>query len=108
MFKRLAFQHEREVRVGTFRNEVHEEFFNSSGFLKTAEPGVIAENILRFPERKGVYVDIDVAELIDKVVVSPFSPDWFSELVVSVLQKMGYGFEVIPSQMLRPSSLWQP
>jgi hypothetical protein len=107
MFKRLAFQHEQEVRVGTFRNEVHMEFFDEhSGFLRTPAPGVIAENILRYPERAGVYVDIDAAELIDKVVVSPFSPDWFSELVVSVCRKIDYSFEVIPSEMLRPSALW--
>jgi hypothetical protein len=108
MFKRLAFQHEQEVRLGTYRTEVREEFFDTNtGFLKIPAPGVTAENIVLFPKRKGVSVDVDIDQLIDKVVVSPLSPDWFSELVVSVSRKMGYGFEVIASEMSRPSALWQ-
>jgi hypothetical protein len=107
LFKRLAFQHEREVRVGTYSRDVHMEFFNDVGILKTPAAGATAENILKFPATKGVYVEIDVPELIDNVVVSPLSPDWFSDLVVSVSKKLGYEFEVIPSQMSRPSALWQ-
>ena len=108
LFKRLAFQHEREVRVGTYRTDVHIEFFDEEGFVKTpAAGGITAENILKYPETKGVYVDIDVPELIDKVVVSPLSPDWFSDLVISVSKKLGYDLEVIPSEMSRPSVLWQ-
>jgi hypothetical protein len=34
MFKRLAFQHEREVRVGTFRSDVNVEYFDDLGWLK--------------------------------------------------------------------------
>jgi hypothetical protein len=107
MFKRLAFQHEREVRAGTYRTDVHMEFFDDRGFVKTPAAGVTAENIFQCPERKGIYLDIDVPELIDKVVVSPLSSDWFSDLVVSASKKMGYNFEVIPSEMSRPSALWR-
>jgi hypothetical protein len=82
------------------------ELFNDVGILKTPAAGATAENILKFPATKG-YVEIDVPELIDNVVVSPLSPDWFSDLVVSVSKKLGYEFEVIPSQMSRPSALWQ-
>lgn len=88
LFKRLAFQHEREVRVGTYSTEVHMEFFDNAGILKTPAAGVTAEKVLNFPDIKGVYVEIDVPELIDKVVVSPLSPDWFSDLVVSVSNKL--------------------
>jgi len=28
MFKRLAFQHEREVRIGTYRGDVHLKYFD--------------------------------------------------------------------------------
>lgn len=108
MFKRLAFQHEREVRVGTYRGDVNVEYFDDLGWLKVPTPGTTIEHILQSPGRKGVCVNIDVSELIDKVVVSPLSPDWFSDLVISSSKKMGYEFEVIPSEMSRPSALWKP
>jgi hypothetical protein len=108
MFKRLAFQHEREVRVGTFRNDVNIKYFDDLGWLKVPPLGTTVENILQTPGRKGIYVGIDVSELIHSVVVSPLSPDWFSDLVISSSKKLGYEFQVIPSEMARPSALWQP
>jgi len=108
MFKRLAFQHEREVRVGTFRGDVNIEYFDDLGWLKVPPLGTAVENILQTPGRKGIYVDIDVPELIHSVVVSPLSQEWFSDLVISSSKKFGYDFQVIPSEMSRPSALWQP
>jgi hypothetical protein len=107
MFKRLAFQHEREVRVGTYRADVNIEYFDELGWLKPPSPGVTVENIVQSPTRKGVYVEIDIPRLIDKVVVSPLSPNWFSDLVISSSKKLGYHFEVVPSEMSRPSPLWE-
>jgi len=107
LFKRLAFAHEREVRVGTFRSDVRMEFFDDIGLLKTPALGVTAADILLSPGRKGVYVDADIPVLIDRVVVSPFSPTWFSDLVISLSKKLGYIFEVVPSEMSRPSPLYR-
>ena len=108
MFKRLAFQHEREVRVGTYRGDVNPEYFTDQGWLKLPTENITIENILQSPGRKGVYVDIDVSQLIRKVVVSPFAADWFSDLVISSSKKLGYEFEVISSEMSRPPALWEP
>jgi hypothetical protein len=108
MLKRLSFKHEREVRVGTFRNDVNIKYFDDLGWLKVPPLGTTVENILQTPGRKGIYVGIDVSELIHSVVVSPLSPDWFSDLVISSSKKLGYEFQVIPSEMARPSALWQP
>jgi len=105
MFKRFAFQHEREVRLGTYRDDVRMEFFDEFGLLKTPAPGVRAEDLLLSPGRKGVYVSADVSVLIERVVVSPFSPVWFSDLVVSLSKKLEYTFEVVSSEMSRPSAL---
>jgi len=105
MFKRLAFQHEQEVRLGTCREDVRVEFFDDAGLLKTPAPGVGAGDVLLSPGRKGVYVSTDVSVLIERVVVSPFSPVWFSDLVVSLSKKLGYTFEVVSSEMSRPSAL---
>jgi hypothetical protein len=105
MLKRLAFRHEQEVRLGTYRSDVRMEFFDEFGLLKTPPPGVKPEDVLLSPERKGVYIGVDVPVLIERVVVSPFSPNWFSDLIVSLSQKLGYAFDVVTSEMSRPSPL---
>ena len=82
------------------------EFFDEVGLLKTPLSG--SESSRRAsPGRKGVYVPADVSVLIERIVVSPFSPTWFSDLVVSLSKKLGYTFEVVPSEMSRsrPSAL---
>jgi hypothetical protein len=56
MFKRASFQHEREVRVGTYRADVCMEFFDDAGLIKVPEPGTTANQVLLSPDRKGVYV----------------------------------------------------
>jgi hypothetical protein len=99
MFKRLVFQHEQELRVGTYRADVRKDFFNSNGVIKVTEKKVTVEDILLSPQRKGVYVAVGVPTLIEKVVVSPQSPTWFSEVVISLSKKLSYTFEVVPSKM---------
>jgi hypothetical protein len=105
MFKRLAFQHEREVRVGTYRSDVRIEYFDGAGLLKVPALGVMPEDILLTPERKGVYVEANIPVLIEGVVVSPLSPVWFSDLVISLCEKLGYALEIVSSEMTRPSPL---
>ena len=105
MLKRLAFQHEREVRAGTYSSDVRAEFFDKVGILKAPPPGVRAEDILLSPGRRGVYVDADIRTLVERVVVSPLSPNWFSDLVVSLSRGLGYDFEIVPSEMSRPPPL---
>jgi hypothetical protein len=94
-----------DLRLGTYRSDVHMEFFDDVGLLKTPAPGVRTEDVLLSPGRKGVYVDADIIVLIERVVVSPFSPIWFSDLVVSLSKRLGYAFEVVASEMSRPSPL---
>lgn len=106
MFKRVAFRHEQEVRLGTCRSDALAEFFdNIAGSLKTPAPGVTKEDILLSPNRKGVYVEADIPSLVERVVISPFSPIWFSDLVASLCQRLGYTFEVVSSEMSRPPAL---
>jgi hypothetical protein len=104
MFKRLAFRHEQEVRLGTYRNDVRSESVDDTGRIKTPS-GVIIHDILLCPERKGVSVAADIPVIIERVVISPFSPIWFSELVASLVKRLGYAFEVVSSEMSRPSPL---
>jgi len=105
MFKRRAFAHEREVRAGTYRSDVRIEFFDEAGLLKVPPPGVVAADVLLTPERKGVYVDVDLPTLVERIVISPLSPNWFSDLVISTCRRFGYTFETVSSEMTRPSAL---
>jgi hypothetical protein len=105
MFKRTAFAHEREVRVGTYRADVRFGFFDSAGFIKVREPGTTANQVLLSPDRKGVYVAVDVPTLIERLVISPYAPNWFSDLVTSLVGKLGYTFDIVSSEMSRPSAL---
>jgi hypothetical protein len=48
----------------------------------------------------GKILQCDLNALILQVVVSPFSPAWFSEVVSSMAQKYGYAFEVGRSDLI--------
>ena len=41
------------------------------------------------PEWIGNYVESDLSVLIENIVVSPTSPDWFAELIRSIMTKFG-------------------
>jgi hypothetical protein len=105
MFKRLAFRHEQEVRLGTDRRDVRSEFFDATGRISASNPRVTPADILMHPERTGVYVPVSISALVERVVIYPFAPVWFSELVTSLSKRLGYGFEVVSSEMARPSPL---
>jgi hypothetical protein len=105
MFKRLAFRHEQEVRLGTSRNGVRTEFVDDTGRINASNPRVTLADILMHPERTGVYVPVSISALVERVVIYPFAPIWFSELVTSLSKRLGYGFEVVSSEMARPSPL---
>ena len=76
MCKRKSFEHEAEVRA-----------IISLGSLNEAGRN-------RPPCDHGVLQPVDVGSLVKEIVVSPQSPDWFLELVLSVVAKYGFHFPV--------------
>ncbi len=38
---------------------------------------------------EGVYIKVDLGKLIDKIVLSPYSPKWFFELVTDITKRYG-------------------
>jgi hypothetical protein len=42
----------------------------------------------------------DLNALIDKVIISPFAPAWFGEVVSDAISKFGFAFEVQKSELL--------
>lgn len=73
--KRKSLSHEREVRA------VH-YFFADDPQL-------------------GINISIDLANLIDKVVVSPFAPAWFAPVVKETAARYGYTLDVQQSELLQ-------
>lgn len=69
LYKRVSFEHERELRVITYlpRNEPSQ--YNPS------------------PSSGGNYVPIDVNALIEKIWIAPTAQPWFSELAYSTLKR---------------------
>ncbi|MGZ5244124.1 MAG: hypothetical protein ACXWW0_09505 [Bacteroidia bacterium] len=77
LHKRRAFEHEREYRA-----------------ILSLDPNFVwdeQENPF------GQYIPIDVDVMIEKVFVSPGTPSWYTELIVSMCEKYGLHKEVVPS-----------
>lgn len=71
--KRESFEHEHEYRISYLSVNEGDE------------------------PRKGFYVDVDTGTLIDKIVISPISPGWFTELVNRVLDRYKIDCDLIES-----------
>jgi hypothetical protein len=74
--KRKSFEHEREVRA-----VYHEPEAASSGSYG------------------GVYVPLDLNNLIEKIYICPTAPVWFAELVSSLCTTYNLNKEVVQSSL---------
>ena len=52
----------------------------------------------------GFSIAVDVNEMIDGVIVSPKSPDWFVSLCKTLCRKRGLDVDISPSELFKPSS----
>lgn len=78
LHKRKSFEHENEVRAISSIYQKDGEVYNN----------LYNDNII------GVYYQVDLSILIQKVIVSPFAPDWFLDLVRSVTSRYIFHFKV--------------
>jgi hypothetical protein len=76
MHKRLSFSHERELRA---------IFWEMAGDAQAYKPQI---------DSSGLAIEIDLSSLIERVYVSPTAAPWFSDLVVAMTTRCGYGFPV--------------
>ena len=67
--KRDSYRHEQEVRA------LHPVS------LKGLYSGGMTEEIAQPPYSGGIYLEVDLSLLIHDIIVSPFAPDWFVELI---------------------------
>ena len=74
LLKRKGFEHEKEIRA--ISN--------------------IAYN--KHKQEKGILVNIDLSELIETIVISSISEDWFFNLTSNIIKKYSYKFSVKKSE----------
>lgn len=84
LHKRKSFEYENEIRT------IFHDFPSGEEEINLSQ--------LHF-ERKGEYIRVDLSALIENIYVSPTSPDWFIELVQSVIKTYKMGFEVKQSHL---------
>jgi hypothetical protein len=60
---------------------------------------VIISRLEELYKYNGIYVPVKVNELIEKIVISPKSPTWFSELVLAIATKYELGDKVMSSRL---------
>jgi hypothetical protein len=78
MCKRKSFEYEKELRA---------VYANLKGLVEKDEP------------REGVSFPVNPENLIEEVLVSPLSPDWYADLVESITKKLGFNLTVKKSSL---------
>lgn len=80
--KQTAYSYEDEVRL------IHE--VSQSGWIHDWSKEEIQE---------GIFININISELIDEIIISPFSPKWFLKLVEDLSQKYGFNKPIKKSKL---------
>jgi len=75
LFKRKSFQYEREIRI--------------IGDLSNQEIKI----------NEGLKIDIDIKQLIEKIYIHPKSENWYKKLVIELVTKLGFDFEIEKSDL---------
>jgi len=75
--KRLSYEHEKELRAIIIMGDDEQ------------------------PLDGGLYIDIDLTVLIEKVYITPQAKQWFSDLVQSIAKKYDLGCEIVQSDLDR-------
>ncbi len=69
LFKRKSFQYEREVRI-----------------------------IADLSEQE-IKINVDISQLIEKIYIHPKSENWYKKLVIELVDKLGFDFEIEKSDL---------
>lgn len=75
LFKRKSFQYEREVRILTD---------TSKSDIKLND---------------GIKINIDLNQLIEKIYIHPKSENWYKKLVIELVERLEFGFEIEKSDL---------
>jgi hypothetical protein len=75
LFKRKSFQYEREIRIIT----------------DVSSHNLTIDN--------GLKIDIGISELIEKIYIHPKSENWYKNLVIEMVKRLGFDFEIEKSDL---------
>ncbi len=75
LFKRKSFQYEREIRIIT----------------DVTSHKLAIDN--------GLKVDIDINMLIEKIYIHPKSENWYKNLIIEVVKRLGFNFQIEKSDL---------
>ena len=105
-YKRKAFEYEHEVRLIIDTFPLIDDYFNKH--FGDTPPETLLQS--EFPEiwKIGMPLKVDVELLIGEtsaVIISPYTEDWVTEAVGSVVRQFGFDFKVNRSTLLDTSNL---
>jgi hypothetical protein len=86
LYKRKAFEHEKELRAVIMK-------------FPSQQETVGKHLVFVDPKWFGIHVKTDLHILIDEIVVSPNVPDWFIDLVTSIVKKYELNKKVEQSEL---------
>jgi hypothetical protein len=75
LFKRKSFQYEREIRIISDVTEFQLKIDN------------------------GLKIDVDINQLIEKIYIHPKSENWYKNLVIELVQRLGFDFKIEKSDL---------
>ncbi|MGL4585023.1 MAG: hypothetical protein ACRCVU_18820, partial [Flavobacterium sp.] len=75
LFKRKSFQYEKEVRI------------------------ICDTTPLDIDIHEGIKINIDIQQLIEKIYIHPKSENWYKNLVLELMQKLNFKFQVEKSDL---------
>lgn len=75
LFKRKSFQYENEIRVIS---------------------DVTSQNLII---NDGLKINVDINRMIEKIYIHPKSENWYKKLVIEVVSKLGFDFEIEKSDL---------
>ncbi len=75
LFKRKSFQYEREVRIIS---------------------DVTSDNL---KINDGLKIDVNINQLIERIYIHPKSENWYKNLVIELVEKLGFGFTIEKSDL---------
>lgn len=75
LFKRKSFQYEREIRI----------------ISDVTKHNLTIDN--------GLKIDVDIDQLIGKIYIHPKSENWYKNLVIELVKRLGYNFSIEKSDL---------
>jgi len=75
LFKRKSFQYEREVRIISD----------------------VTQNNIELND--GLKIDVDIQQLIERIYIHPKSENWYKNLVIQLMEQLGFNFSVEKSDL---------